>query len=672
MRALLAAILAVSFCDASWAQTTVTSEAADKTWLTIYPDNLAMIVERRVIDVPAGQSTIRFMGVSDQIVPQTSVLQSFEGLTLESNFDGDLITRGALLDKAIGETLTVRRMNPKTGEESLLKGRLVSAANRNEVVQGIVLETPDGVEALECSGLSEALIFNGLPKGLSAKPVLSMDVDSEVAGEKEIFLSYLSRGIGWEADYRLDVGADQKGEGPLTGWLTVTNKTAKSFKDTPTAIVAGELNMTGNTKPDIKVQKTFTPGCWAAGSTKRGTRVNAALYKYIQPTKRGKYTFWDGSSGDDPSMAPARPVVAYSMTPEPAPAGYGGARMAEEEELGDYKLYRTPQPVTVAAMQTKQIAFIGIDDAEYEKVHKFDFDFWVVQMQRALPMPMTVEYELDNSKEGKLGKALPKGNVRLMTQRGNGKTAYLGESTVRNLAVDLPVEIELSSSPSVQVLPKVSTRLDGAGASVMLNADVLNANPFPILAEIEFRDEYLRYIHFSDESQARKADTIIPTYRFAVAAESREKLTLEIPVDIRSSFTHAHIKYLSGPDQQSYQKSNAARTFEYKDEKAPVLWAMGLRDENLPMIDISARILNRSSETDENQIEKSIIEEEIVFENTGDGERIFEFKIQDPNKFELLDASQEPDPNSGLQWTFIVPANGSFKLRVKTKGFHQI
>jgi len=224
MRVLAAFIILLwAFSEAS-AQQVVNSPAADQTALTIYPDDLAMVTEVRKISIPAGRSTIRFLGVSDQIIAQTAVLQSFDGFSLESNFDSDLITRGALLNKAIGTNITVRRINPASGQVSLLSGKLVSASNVNNVIQGAVLETPDGVETLECAGLAEAVIFSDLPKELNPKPVLSMNVEAETASESEVTLSYLTQGIEWEADYRLDMGTGQSGEGPLSGWLTVTNK----------------------------------------------------------------------------------------------------------------------------------------------------------------------------------------------------------------------------------------------------------------------------------------------------------------------------------------------------------------------------------------------------------------------------------------------------------------
>ena len=58
----------------------VDSKDITSTTLTIYPDNLGLVRETRTIDVPAGVVDIRFFGVSDMIIPQSAVLEEFEGL----------------------------------------------------------------------------------------------------------------------------------------------------------------------------------------------------------------------------------------------------------------------------------------------------------------------------------------------------------------------------------------------------------------------------------------------------------------------------------------------------------------------------------------------------------------------------------------------------------------
>ena len=121
MRALC--LISLAFCAASSAMaqnieprpddiTVVESHAVTSTGLTIYPDDLGFIRETRTVDLPAGLVDIQFFGVSDQIIPETALLESFEGLRLERNFDSDLISPGKLLARSVGQFVTIRRLNP--------------------------------------------------------------------------------------------------------------------------------------------------------------------------------------------------------------------------------------------------------------------------------------------------------------------------------------------------------------------------------------------------------------------------------------------------------------------------------------------------------------------------------------------------------------------------------
>ena len=48
--------------------------------------------------------------------------------------------------------------------------------------------------------------------------------------------------------------------------------------------------------------------------------------------------------------------------------------MAEQEELGDLKLYRIPEPVTVAAQSRKQVAMIDRKKVRFDRIYTEEFD----------------------------------------------------------------------------------------------------------------------------------------------------------------------------------------------------------------------------------------------------------------------------------------------------------
>ena len=146
-------------------------------------DDLALVQDRRDLNLPAGRSRQEFPDVSARIRAETVTLTGTDIGIVEQNFDYDLLSPAALMQKAVGETITIVRINPATGAETRERARVLAANG------GVVLQTKEGVEALRCSGLSETLTYSAVPPGLSAKPTLSVRVRSSV---KPVFGSVCS------------------------------------------------------------------------------------------------------------------------------------------------------------------------------------------------------------------------------------------------------------------------------------------------------------------------------------------------------------------------------------------------------------------------------------------------------------------------------------------------
>ncbi len=439
----------------------VDSQDIQSTALTIYPDNLGFVRETRSIDMPAGVIDLRFFGVSDMIIPESAVLEGFEGLRLEGNFDSDLITPAKLLERSVGETVTIRRINPGTGASDLVSAKLVSAAPNGRGITSAIFSTADGVEAYQCSGLAEAIILSNLPNGLYSVPVLSTRVVSEAAGPKEITLTYMTRGLGWAADYRMDVETG-KNEAGLLGWLTLTNETSKSFKDTDLAVVAGTINQ-------VRERSQY-------GNGRSSYRVaNCVQGRYVTETvvvqNASSPGFFAGGGAED------EVIVTGARRAE--------VREAKQEDLGDYKLYRAPQAVSVEPYQTKQIAFLSKYNVGLKKGNKYR---WTVSEilrndDGDSPIKGRLIYELDNSKTGNLAVPLPAGTVRAMSQTDDGLNIFIGEDTISNKPVGLPIDLEIADSFLVTAQ---FFDVDEDDDGIEVRVDVKNATDKKIIAEIDF------------------------------------------------------------------------------------------------------------------------------------------------------------------------------------------
>ena len=448
----------------------VDSKDISSTGLTIYPENLGFVRETRTIDLPAGVVDLRFFGVSDMIIPQSAVLESFEGLRLEGNFDSDLISPAKLINRSVGETFTIRRINPVTGVADLVSAELVSAAPDSRGRISAIFSTLEGVEGYQCSGLAESLILSNLPDDLHSVPVLSTRVVAETAGPKDITLTYMTRGLSWAADYRMDVedGNDEVG---LLGWLTLTNKTSKRFAKADLSVVAGKLNQ--------------VKGSFQNNLGRTWDRVaNCVLHKNVAGQRgRGGFT-----SGPAPALfeAAPEPVAAFASDEIVVTARKRAeVREATQEDLGDYKLYRAPQAVTVEPYQTKQIAFLSKYDVALEQADKYRWNFSYGKLSRdtKIPINATRIYELDNSKEGTLAVPLPAGTVRTMSQSEAGLNIFIGEDAISNMPVGRPVEIEVGESFLVTAQ---FFQIKSSNDKVEVQVDVNNATDREVTAEFNF------------------------------------------------------------------------------------------------------------------------------------------------------------------------------------------
>lgn len=229
---LLAALQAAAATTAASAQGNVA--------VTIYNDNLALVRDVRQIAVPAGRARIEFPDVSAQIRPETVTLVVADAGIIEQNFDYDLLTPSAMMEKAVGQTITIVRTNPGTGAETREQAKVLS------VNGGVVLQIGNRIEVLRDDGLPVRVIFDRVPPNLRARPTLSITLEGSRGGTRPAALSYLTPGLGWKADY-VALFDEPAGKLDVQGWITLNNVSGTTFTDAKTLLVAGNPSIRGRT-----------------------------------------------------------------------------------------------------------------------------------------------------------------------------------------------------------------------------------------------------------------------------------------------------------------------------------------------------------------------------------------------------------------------------------------
>ncbi|MGX7895655.1 DUF4139 domain-containing protein [Tsuneonella sp. HG222] len=402
-----------------------------------WPQGFAMISETRTVTLPPGESTIRFEGVAEGMVAVTAIVTGLPGGTIEKNRNADLLSPGALVDGTLGNRLTITRTDPATGAQSA-----ESAIIRTRADGGIVLQTGSGFEAVRCSGLPERLTFDRVPAGLSAQPVFSIDTRDERGGTHTVTLTYLAWGFDWQAHYVATLEEGGRGDDVrmrLMSWLTLLNDNGQSFPDADLMVVAGRLNVQSDyaALSDPPDARPLNLVCYPLGHTADGSP-----YGGIAP----------------PPPAPPPPPMAVSAVSDEAIIVTGSkvsarqmaaapAMVAEEEDLGDLKLYRVPEPVTLSAKGLKQVAFLDRRGVKGEMLYKAACHPWAYQEDGSFVPAEMLLATVNDAKHG-LGVALPTGAITVFEPTAYGDL-LAGEQQLRNYAAGQDVEIAMGQSAQV-------------------------------------------------------------------------------------------------------------------------------------------------------------------------------------------------------------------------------
>ncbi|WP_037498401.1 DUF4139 domain-containing protein [Sphingomonas jaspsi] len=445
MRFRAAMILLGGLASAGTAQTVVHSPQADKVAVTVYRDpngsgamdlgwleGFAMVSETRRVSIPAGESDIRFEGVASGLIPQSATIEGLGDSVIEKNRDARLLSPGNLLGGLLGQRVHLRRTSRATGK--IVEQEAVVRAAPN----GVVIQTDAGIEAMDCSGLSEALLPAKVPADLSAKPTLSVRVRAAKPTQATVKLTYITTNFDWRAHYVATLAPDGKSL-RLFAWLTMANGDETGFRDAEALAVAGRLNREDRERLEPAIEPIRLQ-CWPQGRTHE-----IPLDLDVPPPP-------PPPPPSAPMMEMASPVSVVSEDIVVT----GSKVQAQREDLGDLKLYRIPIPVTVASQSQKQVAMIEQPAVRFEQFYRGRT--WIDnRTDEPEALPLIIRFQ-NRAKDG-LGLPLPSGQFTLYGQY-DGRPFLLGEGRMTDRAVNEQVDVELADAPGVRFAQKAIGRED--------------------------------------------------------------------------------------------------------------------------------------------------------------------------------------------------------------------
>lgn len=393
--------------------------------VTIYNNGQSLVQDVRRLDLAAGRSRQEFPDVSAQIRPETVSLAGPDIGIVEQNFDFDLLSPEKLMEKAVGRTITLIRTNPANGAETREAAKVLA------VNGGVVLQINGHIEVLRDDGLPARVIFDSVPENLRARPTLSVTVQAARAGARPAALSYLTTGLGWQADY-VALFDEAKGAIDVQGWVTLTNNTGTTFANAKTLLVAGN------------------PASGGGG----------------------------GRGGYRPMIAP-QPDDSDDQSLENA-----GTESGTRERLGDYYLYPLAERTTIANAQTKQVSFLDVKGASARKAYQY-VNGWLGTVDN--PASASTVLKFTNGKSaGGLGDQLPAGTVRIYMRDQRGQPQFIGENRIGHTPMGSTLAIRTGDAFDVKVKPVVveRKRLGSGHWQTSMRYTLTNARPEAVSVDL--------------------------------------------------------------------------------------------------------------------------------------------------------------------------------------------
>lgn len=225
--------------------------------LTIYNGNFAVVRDQLSLDLRKGLNEVEYSEATLLLEPDSVILRDRQGNPiniLEQSYRNDALSQELLLSIFEGETIEFL-VSGQGSPDRIVEGTIVRAQgplpsvgygnpyypspyyphSQNQSNTPVI--EVDGALRFGLPGLP---LFPSLGDDTILKPLLSWKIDAAEKTGVEANLSYITGGLSWNASYNVV----DSGEGliDLSGWVTMENRSGKTFDDAEIKLMAGEVN----------------------------------------------------------------------------------------------------------------------------------------------------------------------------------------------------------------------------------------------------------------------------------------------------------------------------------------------------------------------------------------------------------------------------------------------
>ena len=207
------------------------SKTENKDSLIVYNSNIGLVHERRDLSIATDEKTIVYEGIAQSIEVDSINVSLPKGVQLKSQqYRFDKLTQSKLLEAHIDKSIEVRL--PRDGQTfKIISVTLLSSEGEKALVRA----SDGNIITVE----SDAIIFKNIPTELITKASLVWNVDVLKDTYEAMELDYSIQDIAWQSNYILRL---EKDKASLDGWISVENRSGKSYDEVDLYLLAGDIN----------------------------------------------------------------------------------------------------------------------------------------------------------------------------------------------------------------------------------------------------------------------------------------------------------------------------------------------------------------------------------------------------------------------------------------------
>jgi hypothetical protein len=367
--------------------------------LTIYNQNFAVVRDSVPLDLKAGVNTVRYTDATAQVEPDSVILRDPTGdhslQILEQNYRNDPVSPKLLLSLFEGRMIDFEktRLRDNTDTTELVPGKIIRS--------GYVPGGNDQQPIVEVNGklqfsLPGQPLFPDLGDDTVLKPTLNWLLQSDKPGQFDAEVGYVTGGLDWSASYNL-VSPEKGDLVDLVGWITMNNRSGKTFENAKIKLMAGDVNK-------------------------------------IQPQAFG-------------AMRMRLALLAEKQT-DAAPA-------VTEKAFDEFHLYSIARPTTLHDRETKQVEFVHAEKMYAPTIYVYDaaahYRFYGSlnagqNWGQSDNKKVLVQREFVNAETNHLGIALPAGKLRFYRRDDDGQLQFVGENMIDHTPRNETVRVTTGNS----------------------------------------------------------------------------------------------------------------------------------------------------------------------------------------------------------------------------------